>query len=131
MRLAEKEITGSDDERRVWLFKVATNLIRDRQRKRKTRRGLVFFVAEHSAAASRPDLEAERAEKIALVRKTLAGLDPRARELLLMREEGFTHREIACAIGVATGSVGKLLARARKRFAAKLQNGGYRHDSFF
>jgi RNA polymerase sigma-70 factor, ECF subfamily len=37
--------------------------------------------------------------------------------LLLMREEGFRHAEMAAAIGVAPASVGTLLARAGKRFA--------------
>ena len=40
---------------------------------------------------------------------------------LLMREEGFVHREIAEAIGTTTGSVGTLLARAIAKAAARLE----------
>jgi DNA-directed RNA polymerase specialized sigma24 family protein len=36
-----------------------------------------------------------------------------------MREEGFTHREIADAVGTTTGSVGTMFARA----LAKLEDG--------
>jgi RNA polymerase sigma-70 factor (ECF subfamily) len=35
-----------------------------------------------------------------------------------MREEGFRYAEIAEVVGVAPGSVGTLLARALRRFAA-------------
>jgi DNA-directed RNA polymerase specialized sigma24 family protein len=37
-----------------------------------------------------------------------------------MREEGFTHREIAEAVGTTTGSVGTLIARALDRLAERL-----------
>jgi DNA-directed RNA polymerase specialized sigma24 family protein len=37
-----------------------------------------------------------------------------------MREEGFSHREIAVAVGTTAGSVGTLLARALQRLATHL-----------
>jgi DNA-directed RNA polymerase specialized sigma24 family protein len=37
-----------------------------------------------------------------------------------MREEGFTHREIADAVGTTTKSVGTLIARALDRMAGAL-----------
>jgi DNA-directed RNA polymerase specialized sigma24 family protein len=40
--------------------------------------------------------------------------------MLLMREEGFSHREIADAVGTTTGSVGTMLVRALDRLAALL-----------
>jgi DNA-directed RNA polymerase specialized sigma24 family protein len=36
--------------------------------------------------------------------------------MLLMREEGFSYREIGEAVDVLPSSVGTLLARAQKRF---------------
>ena len=131
VRLVERDVEGTDQELRLWLFRVATNLIRDRERKAKTRRRLTL-VNLVPTGESRPSHEqAERAELIRIVRGALASLDARGRELLLMREEGFSHREMAQATGVATGSVGTLLARARKKLAAELGERGYRHDSFF
>ena len=53
---------------------------------------------------------------MASVRRALDGLAPRDRELLLMREEGFSYREIGGAVGVSASSVGTLIARAQKRF---------------
>jgi DNA-directed RNA polymerase specialized sigma24 family protein len=41
--------------------------------------------------------------------------------MLLMREGGFRYEEIAEVAGVATTSVGTLLARATKRFMAVYQ----------
>lgn len=37
--------------------------------------------------------------------------------MLLMQQEGFSHREIAEAVGTTEKSVGTMLARALKRFA--------------
>lgn len=66
----------------------------------------------------RPDEATERSLRIAAVRAALAQIGPRDREILLMREEGFRYAEIAEVVGVAPGSVGTLLARALRRFAA-------------
>lgn len=104
-----------DDEARPWLFTVATNLVRDRARKRSRHRRLSVSVPRPSPP-TRPDDETERGERVKRVREVLAGLSERDRQLLLMREEGFKYDEIAEAIGVAPGSVGTLLARALRRF---------------
>ena len=45
----------------------------------------------------------------------LDALSERDRAILLMREEGFKHREIAEAVGTTTKSVGTLIARALDR----------------
>jgi RNA polymerase sigma-70 factor (ECF subfamily) len=55
------------------------------------------------------------------VQQALAGLPERDRTLLLMREEGFSHREIAEAVGTTTGSVGTMIARALDKLAAELR----------
>jgi len=52
----------------------------------------------------------------------LERLPVRDRQLLLMREEGFSYEEIAAVIGVAPASVGTLIARALKRFADVYQS---------
>ena len=56
-----------------------------------------------------------------LVREALDRLSGRDRTLLLMREEGFTHAEIAEAIGSTTKSVGTLLTRALLKSAKHLE----------
>lgn len=107
-----------EEDARPWLFRVAGNLLRDRARQKK-RRGRLEPVVRDRTAPSRPapaDEAAERRERIHAVRGALNALNERDRGMLLMREEGFTYREIAEVAGVAPASVGKLLARALKRF---------------
>jgi DNA-directed RNA polymerase specialized sigma24 family protein len=45
-----------------------------------------------------------------------------------MREEGFKYDEIATVVGVAPASVGTLIARALKKFAAEFEAREARHD---
>jgi RNA polymerase sigma-70 factor (ECF subfamily) len=116
VRLLERPLPEADARR--WLFTVATNLVRDWARAGERRRRLLRDSYQGPAPPARPDEDAERSERIAAVRATLAELAPRDREILLMREEGFRYAEIAEVVGVAPGSVGTLLARALRRFAA-------------
>lgn len=68
-----------------------------------------------------PDAALERDRRIDGIRAALAALPERDRTILLMREEGFKHREIAEAVGTTTGSVGTLIARALDRLAGVLE----------
>jgi DNA-directed RNA polymerase specialized sigma24 family protein len=54
------------------------------------------------------------------VRAALDRLSWKERTVLLMREEGFAHHEIAGAVGTTTGSVGTMLARALKKLSVEL-----------
>lgn len=114
VRLTEQSLP--EHEVRPWLFTVATNLVRDSARKADRHRRLQVYVPQ-SQAADPPDVSAIRQERIAMVRQVLGELSERDQTMLLMREEGFKYGEIASAVGVASGSVGTLLARAARRFA--------------
>ncbi|MDZ4718783.1 MAG: sigma-70 family RNA polymerase sigma factor [Roseiflexaceae bacterium] len=59
-----------------------------------------------------------RDEQRALVRTVLAQLPERQAQILALRYAGLSYTEIASALGVAPGSVGTLLARAERAFAA-------------
>jgi RNA polymerase sigma-70 factor (ECF subfamily) len=110
-----------EDEVRPWLFTVAMNLVRDRARKSDRRHRLLTSAPELVTRRPLPDEDVERAERIAAVRDVLERLPERDRQLLLMREEGFKYDEIARVIGVAPASVGTLIARALKKFAAEFE----------
>lgn len=114
VRLLRDPLPESDA--RPWLFRVATNLVRDRARKTKRHRRLRPRAVREGPPPSRPDEVVERAERIAQVRAALDRIPERDRRMLLMREEGFSYREIADAVGVAPSSVGTLLGRAIERF---------------
>lgn len=113
-----------EDEARLWLFTVATNLFRDGARTRKRRERLLTVRPWTPTPLPRPDEVAERAATVKAVRETLDTLAQRDQQMLLMREEGFRYDEIAKVAGVAPGSVGTLLARAARRFVAAWDNGG-------
>jgi RNA polymerase sigma-70 factor (ECF subfamily) len=116
VRMLDRAVAGEPPALRVWLFKVATHLIRDRWRVSTNRKRLLEIHPVTPGTAPDPEAEVVRREEVAGVRRALEGLDARDRELLLMREEGFSYREIAEAVGVSSTSVGTLLVRAQKRF---------------
>jgi len=100
---------------------VATNLVRDGSRTRDTRRRILSRNPPPDAVPG-PDQELARAEEVERVREALQVLSERDRTMLLMRQEGFSYREIAEVAQVSHRSVGTILARALKRFAAELTN---------
>ena len=107
-----------ENEARLWLFTVATNLFRDSARTFKRRERLLTSRPWTPTALPAPDESLERSRTIDGVRRALHKLSERDRQMLLMREEGFRYDEIAQVAAVAPGSVGTLLARAARRFVA-------------
>jgi RNA polymerase sigma-70 factor, ECF subfamily len=115
VRLLDRSIPQSDV--RAWLFAVALNLVRDIARRRTRRAQLLQGTPVLPSSPAAPDEVAERGEQIARVRMALEQVPERDRQMLLMREEGFSYEEIASVVGVAPGSIGTLLGRALRRFA--------------
>lgn len=123
MRLLQRpELT--DEAARLWLFTVATNLVRDRGRAA-TRQSRLLKTSPVPIPTSEPlpDAVAERADEVARVRRALDLLSERDRQILLMRQEGFRYGEIAQSVDVSASSVGTLIARALKRFASAYRTG--------
>jgi RNA polymerase sigma-70 factor, ECF subfamily len=99
----------------AWLVSVANNIVRDEYRTSKRRRRLLALwvsPVEESRGPPASDAQLLTQEREASVRRALKALPLRDRRLLLLRHEGFSYREIAEALGIATSSVGTLLARA-------------------
>lgn len=120
VRLLDREVEGDASRQRAWLFTVATHLLRDRARLSRNRARLLEENPVHAAAPPPADQEVERKERVARIRKALDALGERDRTLLLLREEGFSYQELAEEINVQPGSVGTLLARARRRLMSEL-----------
>ncbi len=123
LRLLERP-PGTTENLRGWLFRVATNRLRDHARQRKRQVALVGQgVAAESLAdpPPPPDRVVASHEGSTAVRRVLDSLSTRDRTILLMREEGFRHREIAEVVGTTTGSVGTLIARALDRVKKELE----------
>jgi RNA polymerase sigma factor (sigma-70 family) len=121
VRLVERQPNGT--QIRGWLFRVATNVVRDDSRVRRRRIELLREAPDRAPMGETPpDAEEvlELQEKKRLVRSALDGLNVKERTILLMREEGFSHQEIAEAVGTTTKSVGSMIARAFTKLSAEL-----------
>jgi RNA polymerase sigma-70 factor (ECF subfamily) len=112
----------SEAHRRNALFHIASNLVRDSFRRRRRSPAIV-----EASEALRDAGAGGNAERRTDVRRALARLRPRDRELLwLAYAQGSSHQEIAQTLGLKTGSIKLLLFRARRRLADLLR--GHRHD---
>ena len=121
IRLVERQ--PHDRQLRGWLFRVGTNLVRDDSRVRRRRMELLDEspgLAAWYEEPPDPERVFEEAEAQRMVHGALAGLNHRDRKLLLMRQAGFSHREMAEAVGTTTKSVGSMIARALRKFAQNL-----------
>lgn len=121
LRLVRKPPDRADNLK-AWLFTVATNVVRDDWKKRRHALALAETptMAPQADAPPGPHEQLERDEQRRLVRDMLRKLPDKDRTVLLMREEGFSHREIAEAVGTTTGSVGTMIARALRKLANEL-----------
>jgi RNA polymerase sigma-70 factor (ECF subfamily) len=98
-------------ESRSYLFKIATNLLRDRWRHREL---------PETVSTTEQSCE-DNPEATTDVRRAFERLRPRERQLLwLAHVEGFDHREIAGLTGLGAASVRVLLFRARRQLASAL-----------
>lgn len=123
VRLYTHQVAGPLPALRVWLFKTATHLVRDRYRVEENRRRLLQENPVTPGATEGPERALQRKVDKEEARKALDQLPERDREILLMRYEGFSYKEIADVVNVAASSIGTLLARAERRFVEVFENG--------
>lgn len=105
---------------RRYLFKIATNLLRDHWRRPQS--SSIDDLPEHTFAASSGEAHSQSA---AILGHAMAQMRPRDRQLLwLAYAEGYSHHEIAQITGLASASIRLLLFRARRKIARLLRSGG-------
>ena len=108
----------SEEHRRRYLFRIATNLMRDRHRRRRDEAVLPERGPGEPVAAG--DLARETQQRADL-RRAMALLTSRERDLVwLAYGQGSSHHEIAGALGLRTGSIKPLLFRARRKLTKSL-----------
>jgi RNA polymerase sigma-70 factor (ECF subfamily) len=108
LSLAEGEVAA-----RRYLFRIATNLLRDHWR-RPCAASIEELPEELFAASS----NSGQADSQAVLGPALALMRPRDRQILwLAHAEGYSHREIAQITGLASASIRLLLFRARRKIA--------------
>ena len=106
-----------------WLYRTATRAGIDALRAF-TRRGRYERAAASHAGGDglQPGSQLTdlvRAEQRAKVQSVLSGMKAAQAQIILLRADGASYRELAEALGVAPGSVGKLLNRAEAEFRAR------------
>ena len=103
----------------AWLITVATNAFRNARSTGARRHRLLTAARAEAVMADPPPVPGESGAGTApseRVRAALACLPEREREMLLLRAEGYSYREIAAALELNEASVGSLLARAKRTF---------------
>ncbi len=115
---------ASEAHRRNYLFRIATNLIRDGRRRPSIAQ--VHVPDEDGPGALRANGDvAQRALSRTDLGRAMARLKPRERDLLwLAYAHGSSHQEIAESLGLKPASIKLLLFRARHKLARLL--GGVR-----
>ncbi len=108
--------TEGEAAARLYLFRIATNLMRDHWRR--PRAASIEEIPEEFFAAG---ANTAQSESQILLGPALRQMKPRERQLLwLAHAEGYSHREIAAVTGLASTSIRLLLFRARRKIAALL-----------
>jgi RNA polymerase sigma-70 factor (ECF subfamily) len=117
--LAERAMRMEDGEVacRRYLFRIATNLLRDYWRR--PRASSIEEIPEELFAAKS---DASQADSVAMLAPAMQQMKPRERQLLwLAHAEGYSHKEIAEVTGLASASIRLLLFRARYKMARLLR----------
>lgn len=108
---------GGEVNYRRYLFRTATNLLRDHW-KRQRATSIEELPESHLAAGDHPQQVASQA----VLGSALARMRPRDRQILwLAYAEGYSHREIAEITGLGAASIRLLLFRARRKMARLLR----------
>jgi len=112
---------GSEENIRSWLFRVARNQARNRQKSYDRRFGACLddAGAESALDEATPErvlLEKEKFERLQNAVLTLACAE---RDCLLLRASGLRYREIGEVLGIATSTVADIVERAVKKLAEK------------
>jgi len=123
--LRTKTTYDGDAHRRAYLFRIATNLVRDGHRRTKIRQLVSLPQPEDTACHATGGDAAELSARRTDLRRAMAKLRPRDRALLwLAYAQGHAHVEIAETLGLKPGSIKLLLFRARRRLASLLRGSG-------
>jgi RNA polymerase sigma-70 factor (ECF subfamily) len=105
---------------RRYLFRIATNLLRDYWRRPQS-----SSIEEMPEEMFKAKCGVAQSDSQAMLEPAMAMMRPRDRQLLwLAYAEGYSHREIAEVTGLASASIRLLLFRARRKMARLLRQRG-------
>jgi len=117
--LRARHASMSDEGAKQYLFRTATNLLRDRWRRSQ---GKVNVPLDDMAELPAAELTAETVQARSDLRVALRQLKPRELQLLwLAYVEGSSHKEISDVVGLRAASVRPMLFRARQKLLGILR----------
>ena len=116
VRLWRRSAVEPPSDPEAWLHTTARHIMLDGAKVARNRRRLLAGQPVRASERALADRAVEREEERERVQGVLRQMPERGREILMLRYSGFSYREIADRVGVASGSVGTLLARAERRF---------------
>lgn len=119
--VAWRRLDDVPDDAGPWLFGVARNVRLNLQRSARRQQAIAQRLTVAESSSERP----EPTEGASNVRRALAALPERDREVLLLHAwEGLDRRQIAIVLGCSLSNASVRLHRARRRFAAALAADG-------
>jgi RNA polymerase sigma-70 factor (ECF subfamily) len=114
------EAGGAQDNIRSWLFRVAHNEARNRQKSYDRRFRSPFDPASDVRLdEATPELAVLEKEKSRRLASAIGSLSETERECLLLRAGGLRYREIGEVLGIALSTVADTVDRAVKKLAEK------------
>jgi RNA polymerase sigma-70 factor (ECF subfamily) len=114
------ESGGAKENIRGWIFRVAHNQARNRQKTYERRFAAPLDQGIHQIPHdATPEKAVLKKEKFRQLELALQSLTESERECLLLRAEGLRYREIADVLGMPTSTVGETVDRAIKKLAEK------------
>lgn len=104
---------------RSWLVRVTLNVARNtlRTQNRSIARETAYQHDSKNDFGISPELDYEHRLGVEEASRALAGIKEPMRSCLLLKQQGFSYREIADTLSIRETNVGSLVARGRKQFA--------------
>jgi RNA polymerase sigma-70 factor (ECF subfamily) len=122
--LRTRHAVMSDEQAKQYLFRIASNLLRDRWRRS---RGKITVPLDDAEELSTTEQTAASVQARSDLNGALRQLKPRELQLLwLAYVEGSSHKEISDVVGLRAASVRPMLFRARQKLLGILQKAGIR-----
>lgn len=120
IKYEEKKSIETIENVKAWLYRTTRNLCYDTFRSAKHRLEITFEtetvdrLADHTTDA--PDANLAKEDDMQLIRKQINALEPRAREIVILKlEHERSYKEIADIMGLTSTNVGFILHKAMQK----------------
>ncbi len=119
------DLDRADGRARAYLYKVATNLARDRFRRRKESSIDDALADELPSGDDPPEVVVDFGRGLAIVKRTLLELKPRCRQVFLLRvAEELDYETIAARLGISKRTIEREMQHALDACQRRLKRSG-------